>query len=214
MSQRKIPIVKGTRAGDFNLVCSWRPAITFVALITASALAAGCSSTSVSEMEFFPNRGQLFKSQSWGSATRVTAPDVMASGPVSPEDEVDAAGRCAVAQSPQADVAVGTVAGDLGSTTPTTPAEQGVAPGGIALGMTECQVVAHAGQAGQVNVGLDEAGQRKVVLTYAAGPWPGIYTFASGRLKVIDRVAQPERAKPARKKARSPRAASAPAKTQ
>jgi hypothetical protein len=184
-----------------------------MSLIAASVLVAGCSSMNVSEMEFFPNRGQLFKSQSWGSATRAMAPDVMASGPVSPEDEVDAAGRCAVAQAPQADVAVGTVAGDLGSTAAAAPTEQGVAPGGIALGMTECQVVAHAGQAGQVNVGLDEAGQRKVVLTYLTGPWPGVYTFASGRLKVIDRVAQPEPAKPARKKARSPRAASAPAKT-
>lgn len=165
---------------------------------------------SMSEMELFPNRGQLFKSQSWGSGPRTMAPDVMASGPVSPEDEVDAAGRCGVAQTPQADVSVGTVAGDLGSTATVTPAEQGVVPGGIALGMTECQVVAHAGQPGQVDVGAGDGGERKVVLTYMNGPWPGMYTFASGRLKAIDRVAQPEPAKPARKKARSNRAASAP----
>jgi hypothetical protein len=194
------------------LVCSLRPAITFVSLIAASALVAGCSSVNMSEMEFFPNKGQMFKSQSWGSGSRTLPPDVMASGPVSPEDEVDAAGRCGAAQAPQANVAVGTVAGDLGSTA-VTPTEQGVVPGGIALGMTECQVVAHAGQPGQVDVGAGDTGQRKVVLTYTNGPWPGIYTFAAGRLKVIDRVAQPEPAKPARKKARSPRAAVAPART-
>jgi hypothetical protein len=51
------------------------------------------------------------------------------------------------------------------------------------------------------------------VLTYPSGPWPGIYTFAAGRLKTIDRVAQPEPPKPARKKARSPRTASAPPQT-
>jgi hypothetical protein len=201
------------RAGDFNLVRSLRPAITFVLLITASALVAGCGSMSMSEMEFFPNRGQLFKSQSWGAASRAMAPDVMASGPVKPEDEVDAAGRCGVAQAPQADVAVGTVAGDLGATTAATSTEQGVVPGGVALGMTECQIVARAGQPGHVNIGVGDAGERKVVLTYESGPWPGVYTFAAGRLKVIDRVAQPEPHKPARKKARNPRAASAPAQT-
>jgi hypothetical protein len=181
-------------------------------LIAASALVAGCG-TSMGEMEFFPNRGQLFKAQSWGSGGRTTLPDAIGSGPVSPEDEVDAAGRCSVAQTPQADVSVGTVAGDLGSTSAAPPTEQGVVPGGVALGMTECQVVAHAGQPGQVDIGAGDRGERKVVLTYMNGPWPGIYTFAAGRLKVIDRVAQPEPAKPARKKARGPKAVSAPAQT-
>lgn len=158
-------------------------------------------------MEFFPNRGSLFKSQSWGSAARTASPDIISAGPVSPEDEVDAAGRCGVAQTPQADVSVGTVAGDLGSAAQAAPTEQGVVPGGVGLGMTECQVVAHAGQPGQVDVGAGDAGERKVVLTYMSGPWPGIYTFSAGRLKVIDRVAQPEPQKPARKKARSSKTA-------
>jgi hypothetical protein len=60
--------------------------------------------------------------------------------------------------------------------------------GGIALGMTECQAVRRAGQPSQVSIGAVNKGERKVVLTYLAGPWPGIYTFQSGRLKVIDAV--------------------------
>jgi hypothetical protein len=164
----------------------------------------------MSEMEFFPNRGQMFKSQSWGSGSRTLPPDVIGSGPVSPEDEVDAAGRCGIAQTPQAEGSAGTVAGNPGAAASALPTEQGVVPGGIALGMTECQVVAHAGQPGQVDVGAGDKGERKVVLTYMSGPWPGVYTFAAGRLKVIDRVTQPEPAKPARKKARSSRTAPAP----
>lgn len=81
-------------------------------------------------------------------------------------------------------------------------------PGGVGLGMTECQVVARTGQAGQVDIGADDKGERKVVLTYMSGPWPGIYTFSAGRLKMVDRVVQPEPVKPAKKKARSPKTAS------
>ncbi len=60
--------------------------------------------------------------------------------------------------------------------------------GGIALGMTECQTVRRAGQPSQVAIGTADKGERKVVLTYLAGPLPGVYTFQSGRLKVVDAV--------------------------
>ena len=64
--------------------------------------------------------------------------------------------------------------------------------GGIALGMTECEVVRRAGLPDNVNIGAGEKGERKVVLTYLSGTWPGIYTFDAGRLKVIDRAPVPE----------------------
>jgi len=70
--------------------------------------------------------------------------------------------------------------------------------GGIALGMTECQAVRRAGHPSRVSIGTAGKGERKVVLTYLAGPWPGIYTFQSGRLKVID--AAPEQPKPVKRK--------------
>lgn len=188
----------------------WRSVTMPVLPVVAAATLAGCGSMDlpdmkVSNMEFFPNRGQIFKTQDWGTGASKAVPDFVSSRPVSPEDYVDAAGHCVVqAQPPGA--AVGTAAGDLGTAT-TAPAEQTVAPGGVALGMTECQVVSHAGQPGQVDIGAYEGGERKVVLTYMSGPWPGIYTFSAGRLKVVDRVAQPEPPKPARKKARNPKTA-------
>jgi hypothetical protein len=78
--------------------------------------------------------------------------------------------------------------------------------GGIALGLTECQAVQRAGQPGNVNIGAGNRGERTVVLTYLTGPWPGIYHFADGRLKVIDRApAPPEPPKaPPKKKTKKP----------
>jgi hypothetical protein len=73
--------------------------------------------------------------------------------------------------------------------------------GGIALGMTECQAVQRAGTPNNVSIGAGEKGERKVVLTYLSGPWPGIYTFSGGRLNVVERAPeQPKPAKPAAKK--------------
>ena len=112
---------------------------------------------------------------------------------------------------PPADRAVGSVAGDLaGGPTPaptSTPANpnsglqrlepaSGPPPvaGGIALGMSECQVVQRAGNPSNVAISTGEKGERRVVLTYLSGPWPGIYTFTGGRLNVVDRA--PEQPKP------------------
>jgi hypothetical protein len=146
-------------------------------------------------------------------------------GPVAPEEMVSADGRCATptaslaqatepapAQPPApADRPVGSVAGDLAgapapaaTTASADPGLQRLEPatsgplvtGGIALGMTECQAVQRAGSPNNVAIGAGEKGERKVVLTYLSGPWPGIYTFNDGRLKIIDRA--PEQPKPAK----------------
>jgi hypothetical protein len=91
----------------------------------------------------------------------------------------------------------------LGGLQPEGKPGAGGAPvvGGIALGMTECQAVRRAGHPGQVSIGSAEGGERKVVLTYLTGPWPGIYTFQSGRLKVVDAAPTPPKpAKPEKKR--------------
>ena len=67
--------------------------------------------------------------------------------------------------------------------------------------MTECQAVQRAGTPSNVAISATEKGERKVVLTYLSGPWPGIYTFTDGRLKVVEVAPdQPKPAKPAPKK--------------
>jgi len=188
----------------------------------------------------------FFERPDWARVRPVSKVSLGASGPVAPEQLVDAAGQCA-AEAPQvppqaaapeqakpagpaAPAAYGSVAGDLAS----TPMPQGQPPkpmpaaasgpmdrlqpegnfgapatgapvmGGIALGMTECQAVRRGGQPTSVNIGAGDGGQRKVVVTYLSGPWPGIYTFYSGRLKVVDAAPVPEKpkAKPKHKKKR------------
>ena len=70
------------------------------------------------------------------------------------------------------------------------PAQVRNGPSGIALQMTECQVVAVAGYTERVEIGADH-GQRSVTLTYLSGERPGIYRFVNGRLASMERVAEP-----------------------
>src|SRR5262245_4029184 len=82
---------------------------------------------------------------------------------------------------------------------PDPGAEPGAAPsgqGGIALQMTECDVVRRAGPPERAEVGANERGERAVVLTYIRGARPGIYRFADGRLISIERGPEPPPAPP------------------
>ena len=72
------------------------------------------------------------------------------------------------------------------------------APRGIALQMTECDVVRRAGPPSEVQIGANERGDRTVTMTYAAADRP-IYRFTGGRLSLIDRGAEPP-PEPAKKK--------------
>ena len=58
----------------------------------------------------------------------------------------------------------------------------------VALGMTECEVVYRAGTPASVQLGSNPNGDRVAVLTYGAGPRPGLYRFERGRLMDMDSV--------------------------
>jgi hypothetical protein len=77
---------------------------------------------------------------------------------------------------------------------------------GIGLTMTECELVSAAGTPEQVNLGANENGERRATLTYTKGDHPGIYTFVSGRLKVIERLPTPSKPEPRRRRPRKQRA--------
>jgi len=77
------------------------------------------------------------------------------------------------------------------------PAVVSGGPRGIALQMTECEVVRVAGYTDRVEIGGNDRGQRAVTLTYLTGNRPGIYRFIDGRLASMERVAeQPQQRKP------------------
>jgi hypothetical protein len=176
-----------------------------------AAAVAGCKNS----MQLFQDNNEggwfskpidIFAKPDWASASSGDrSAQLSPSGPVAPEDLVSADGRCsapvappapAAAPAPPADRPVGSMAGDLArapmpAATPASTDQQPGAPqvlGGVALGMSECDVVRRAGLPGNVNIGAGDRGDRKVVLTYLTGTWPGIYTFDSGRLKVVDRA--------------------------
>jgi hypothetical protein len=163
----------------------------------------------------------IFQKPQWALPDSVArSPDLGPTGPVGPNDLVSADGQCgatpemaqAAPPQPLADRPVGSVAGDLASA-PMPAVTPGAAPGapqvlgGIALGITECQALQRAGQPGNVAIGVGERGERSVVLTYLSGPWPGIYRFADGWLKVIERAPvppEPPKAPPKKKIAKKP----------
>src|SRR5262245_38321533 len=117
--------------------------------------------------------------------------------PVTTEDLVGAEGQCAFAGPEQA-----AGAADSGTSA-------ALVPGGVALQMTECDVVRRAGVPDKVDLGADARGDRAAVLTYTAGPLPGVYRFSAGRLVAIERApgpppsaAKPQKpARPAKKQA-------------
>ena len=170
---------------------------------------------------FFSKPMDVFAKPSWARVTGGDQQNVNLNprGPVDANELVGADGRCgepavtaaapapATPPAPPRDRPVGSVAGDLADAPmpPATPVaansnavprdQQGsgsMSIGGIALGMTECEVVRRAGLPGNINIGAGDKGERKVVLTYLSGTWPGIYTFDAGRLKVVDRAPVPE----------------------
>lgn len=168
-------------------------------LAAVAAALAACAGN----IESGPVGSGFFSSPSWSILSSTKDMELDQSRPVAPEDFVDASGRCAgVAVAAAGEAA----AGDAGSV-------QQPLLGGVALSMTECQVAQRAGTPAKIDLSADEEGERKVVLTYLAGNWPGIYTFRAGRLKEIERVAAPPPpAKPVRKRKAPRRATNPPAR--
>jgi hypothetical protein len=192
-----------------------------IALICALALAAavaGCKNSaqlfeSSNDGGWFSKPVDVFAKPDWARPTGdAKGADLGPQGPVGPDDLVGADGRCVLVAAETAQVAAPppAVAAANPGDGPKGSDPQGSGPqvlGGIALGMTECQAVQRAGQPGNVNISAGDRGERAVVLTYLSGPWPGIYHFADGRLKVIDRAPappEPPKAPPKKKTKKKP----------
>jgi len=178
-----------------------RASLSFALVCSAALLVGGCKGAT--NLFADQNEGGYFKSPDifskpdWArsSPARVS---LGPQGPAGQEDLVSADGQCA---SPGVATAQPAEPPPTQTAAPADTDQQKVEPtmpqvaGGIALGMTECQTVQRAGIPSNVAISAGDKGERRTVLTFLTGPWPGIYTFADGRLKVIDRA--PEQPKPA-----------------
>jgi len=172
----------------FRTMAPWsRPAVEAVAMqgqrqivlrliavaAVGCALVACSSDLGLNNVTLVPKPETLLRKPDWtsfsGGKNEFTLRPVMAA------DLVNAAGQCT---------------GD-GEQAGTDASAAGQVSGGIALQMTECDVVRRAGQVDKIDFASDERGERIVTLTYLRGPWPGIYRFTGGRLVSIDRAPTP-----------------------
>lgn len=198
---------------------------TLRGLLPVAALAAllgGCSTdwSSFSVAELNPlNRADPLRSADYNyfyrrdaagsnivTAADLVGPDGRCAFDVAPAPTFDAPPGAAVAETPASDpinprsnqalyFSAGPQVGRTASTAPALPPEVRGGPRGVALQMTECQVVQMAGYTDRVEIGANERGQRTVTLTYMSGDRPGIYRFVGGRLASMERVAEPPQPK-------------------
>jgi hypothetical protein len=151
----------------------------------ATSMLAGCSGAPnilSSDAGWFDK--PIFTARNWQTNSGPRTP--LSSRPVGPEDLLTADGSCPVSP------------GALAATdnAPGAPADAAMpSGGGVALDMSECEVVRRVGAPERFEVGND-AGHRTVLLTYLRGARPGIYRFVDGRLVSVERA--PEAPAPTR----------------
>lgn len=156
-----------------------RNPIIFAGVAVIASAVGACTSNQLVELggagtNLLPRVDQLARPD-W--LTYSGAKDEFALRPVTAADLVSPEGQCAM------------IAAESGP--PPGPEGAATVPGGIALQMTECDVVRRAGAPDQVQIGGDERGERAVVITYVRGARPGVYRFAGGRLQSVERVPGP-----------------------
>jgi hypothetical protein len=153
-----------------------------MAMLAAVSACAPSQLTEIGNVNLLPTMGNLSRPD-W--LTYSGGKNEFTLRQVTPADLVSAEGQCAAtaAQAPAASNDPNPEAAG--------PQEAGLLPGGIALQMTECDVVRRAGAPEQLQIGADERGERATVITYIRGPRPGIYRFVAGRLTSIERAPEP-----------------------
>ena len=104
---------------------------------------------------------------------------------ITANDLVDGNGSCPAPQASQQ--APAAAAANQAPGAPPAADTGSLLGGGVALGMSECDVVFRAGSPSAVQVGKGPNGDRTAVLTFNSGPRPGIYHFASGALTEVER---------------------------
>jgi len=151
--------------------------IALPAILGAIVALCGCSSSD-SSVALFSRPVDFFGSK--GGYTYADLGDAKRDRPITATDLVDGNGGC-----PRPVAASSAQPGAAGDDAATLLGQ------GVAIGMSECDVVQRLGQPNNVNLGQNSNGSRGAVLTYSAGPRPGVYRFDGGKLTEMDRVEQP-----------------------
>jgi hypothetical protein len=174
-------------------------ALVVLAIAAFASATSACAPSSVTELgsvNLLPNMSNLSRPD-W--LTYSGGKNEFTLRAVTDADLVGADGQCAMSASeaPAAPPSDGDSA---------APQAAPLVSGGIALQMTECDVVRRAGHPEQLQIGANERGERTVVLTYIRGSRPGVYRFARGRLTTIERAPGAPAERQQKKKSRSNKA--------
>lgn len=156
--------------------------LPFAALLFVSACATPETAEPTAKMS------DMFATPDWAKANQARA---SASRVITQNDLINQDGSCAA---PATDGAA------PGADADAALAGQGELPqvqGGVALGMTECEVLQRTGAPDTFNISA-EGTDRVTTLTVTRGSWPGLYRFRGGRLVSIEQVAVPAQAKSTR----------------
>jgi hypothetical protein len=173
----------------------------FAALATALALA-GCANVDWSSPQGWFAKPLDLAGKKGGYTFSELQETKLRERPITANDLVNSNGACPPpAAAPAPPPAPGQAAAPAAPAAVDTAALLG---GGIALGMSECDVVFRAGQPSSVQIGSLPNGDRTAVLTFDAGPRTGIYRFQRGALREMDSLPvaaappKPIKKKPAR----------------
>jgi hypothetical protein len=107
--------------------------------------------------------------------------------PITANDLVNGNGSCPL---PAAPAQPAVASGGNQPTPAAPPAAPSPLGGGIALGMSECDVVNRAGAPTAVQIGKAPNGTRTAVISFNSGPRAGVYHFEGGSLMEMDSVPQ------------------------
>jgi hypothetical protein len=161
-------------------------AVVIAALIAGTA---ACSSNlSLNDVTLPGNPDSMRRKSDWTSFSG--GKNDFELRPITAADLVGPEGQCAAA--PEQGFADSSGEGSV----PPSP----LLAGAIVLQMTECDVVRRAGPVEKIDFGVNDRGERTLVLTYTGGSSPGIYRFAGGRLVSIERAPEPPAPPKAQKK--------------
>jgi hypothetical protein len=160
-----------------------------IGVVGALAIAlGGCANVDYENKDAWFSRPFEFVSRKGGYAYSDLQTSKDRSRPITANDLVAANGSCPPPAVPQAPAAA---AANQPGGAPAGPAPTDASAllgGGIALGMSECDVVFRAGAPSAVQIGKNPNGDRTAVLTFNSGPRPGIYHFEAGALAEVERV--------------------------
>jgi hypothetical protein len=177
-----------------------------VALTTALALC-GCANVDYENKDaWFAKPFELVSRKGGYTFSELQATKERAR-PITANDLVDGNGSCPAPQASQQapQQAPAAVAANQAPSVPPAADTGSLLGGGVALGMSECDVVFRAGSPNAVQIGKAPNGDRTAVLTFNSGPRPGIYHFAGGALTEVERVqAAPAPPQTAKKKPATP----------